>query len=184
MGSEYRRGCQRHPGRLRRGRRSRDSRPTSRNPSRSRRSGARRSARQEPAQNRIERRVEVGFISALASLGRLARRAGPSPSAASGAGSASPRAGRCAARGRPCRRAGGAGGSSSALAGGLAAPGSSSGSSSGVIIAQVEGSLRAVVPHQHLLGQGDIAAEQGADRLAAVDPADRLADERRDREAS
>src|SRR4029079_6010198 len=40
----------------------------------------------------------------------------------------------------------------------------------------------AVLPQEHLLGELDLAREQRAHRLAAVDPLDRLADERRDRE--
>ena len=49
-------------------------------------------------------------------------------------------------------------------------------------VARVERALVAALPEQHLLGQRDLAREQGADRFTAVDPLDGLADERRDRQ--
>src|SRR5205814_9332414 len=50
----------------------------------------------------------------------------------------------------------------------------------GIVVRLVTGvhpALLAVRPQEHLLGERDLAAEQGADRLAAMDPLDGLADE-------
>src|SRR6185312_8683733 len=50
------------------------------------------------------------------------------------------------------------------------------------LVAGVHPALLAVLPEEHLLGERDLAAEQRPDRLAAMDPLDRLADQRRDRQ--
>ena len=50
------------------------------------------------------------------------------------------------------------------------------------MLADVELLGDAVLPQEHLLGELDLAREEGADGLAAVDALDRLADERRDRQ--
>ena len=117
-----------------------------------------------PSQNRMDRTVEVGFISGFVELGQGIALQGRAPARRLELACASPRARPAAVRGRPRRRAGAAA---------WVMPISSS-------TRGVQGRFGAILPQQHLLGEGDLAGEQRADGLAAVDALDGLADERRD----